>query len=129
MDIKKKRLSRAIKSSFILIFWVSILFLGNLFINNMAEEHAKAAQVKENGKTVKIGYIDYENFIDKKDDGTYKGYGVDYLNEIAKHTGWHYEYHYDTFENQMKKLKAGEIDFLCLSQPTKQRRKDYLFSQ
>lgn len=129
MDIKKKRLSRAIKSSFILIFWVSILFLGNLFINNMAEEHAKAAQVKENGKTVKIGYIDYENFIDKKDDGTYKGYGVDYLNEIAKHTGWHYEYHYDTFENQMKKLKAGEIDFLCHSQPTKQRRKDYLFSK
>ena len=57
MDIKKKRLSRAIKSSFILIFWVSILFLGNLFINNMAEEHAKAAQVKENLIPYVIGCV------------------------------------------------------------------------
>lgn len=129
MNIRKKRLSGGIKSSFVLIFWVVVFFSGNLFINNTVVKHVKAETVSDNRDTIKIGYIDYENFINKESDGTYKGYGVDYLNEISKYTGWQYEYHYDTFENQLKKLKSGEIDFLCHSQPTRQRRKDYLFSK
>ena len=37
--------------------------------------------VKAESKVIKVGYIDYPGFIQKMDDGSYEGYGVEYLNE------------------------------------------------
>ena len=31
---------------------------------------------------IRIGYIHYEGFFAQEEDGTFSGYGVDYLNEI-----------------------------------------------
>ncbi len=83
----------------------------------------------EQGRTVRIGYIDYAGFIARQDDGSYTGYGVQYLREIAKYTGWNYEYVYDTWPNQLAALKAGKIDFLCHAQKTPAREQDYLFGR
>jgi signal transduction histidine kinase/CheY-like chemotaxis protein len=80
-------------------------------------------------RTIRIGYIDYDGFIIQQEDGRYAGYGVDYLNELSKYTGWKYEYVYDTWLNQLQALKEGKIDFLCHAQKTPQREQDYLFSK
>ena len=52
--------------------------------------------------TIKIGYIDYTGFIDKKPDGSYSGYGVDYLTQISRSTGWKYEFIYDSWITNLK---------------------------
>ncbi|MDD3165222.1 MAG: transporter substrate-binding domain-containing protein [Oscillospiraceae bacterium] len=79
-------------------------------------------------QTVRIGYIDYDGFIIGNPDGTYGGYGVEYLNKIAQHTGWNYEFVYDSWSNQLENLKNGAIDFLCHAQKTPEREQMYLFS-
>lgn len=78
-------------------------------------------------KTVKVGYIDYHGFIDRSGDG-YTGYGVEYLDEISKYTGWKYEYVYGSWTDIMEKVKNGEIDFICTAQYTEERGRYYDFS-
>lgn len=79
-------------------------------------------------KTLRIGYMDYQGFIQKGQDGVYEGYGVDYLNEISKHTGWQYEYVFGTWSDLLEMLKNKEIDFLCTAQKTEDRVREYDFS-
>lgn len=80
-------------------------------------------------RVVRIGYIDYAGFIAETEDGSYTGYGVEYLNKIAKYTDWEYEYVHDTWENHLQSLKTGDIDFLCHAQKTPEREEEYLFSK
>ena len=64
--------------------------------------------VKAESKVIKVGYIDYPGFIQKMDDGSYEGYGVEYLNEIAKYNNWTYEFVENTWEQTLKDLKNGK---------------------
>lgn len=70
---------------------------------------------------IKVGYIDYDGFITEEKDGTYTGYGVEYLRKIAEDTGWEYKFEYDSWDRQLKKLETGEIDMNCQTQRTKER--------
>ena len=83
---------------------------------------------QEKRHVIKVGYIDYDGFITEEKDGTYTGYGVEYLRKIAEYTGWEYEFEYDSWDQQLKKLETGEIDMICQAQRTKEREKQYLFS-
>lgn len=107
---------KTIKKLFIIFVLVFSLFVGSSTVN---------AKVK----TIKIGYIDYDNFIVKSSNDTYEGYGVEYLNEIAKYTKWNYEYVYDTWDNILEGLLSGEIDFVCQAQKTPERELIYSFSK
>ncbi|MEG0092412.1 MAG: hypothetical protein RSA20_11365, partial [Oscillospiraceae bacterium] len=42
-------------------------------------------------RKVRVGYTDYYNFIQKTESGEFSGYGVDYLQEIARYTNRNYE--------------------------------------
>lgn len=102
-------------------FFVSFLCVITIFLSSIT--------AFANGKVVKIGYIDYENFIEKNQDDLYEGYGVEYLNEISKYTKWNYEYVYDTWDTILSKLLTGEIDFVAQAQKTEEREKNYSFSK
>lgn len=82
---------------------------------------------KAETNTIKVGYIDQDNFIDYSN-GVYSGYGIEYLDKIAEYTGWQYEYHLDSWENCLKKLETGEIDLVCSAQYTEERAEKYLYS-
>ena len=88
-----------------------------------------ADEEREQGETIRIGYIDYGAFIERSPAGEYTGFGVEYLNKIAEHTGWHYEYVYDTWENCLRKLRDHEIDFLGTAQKTPEREREYAFAK
>lgn len=106
----------------ILRILISIIFvLGSLPAMPVAAE--------EIDKTIRIGYVDFEDFIYQEESGVYSGYGVEYLEEIADYTGWHYEYVYDTWQNQLRNLAEGKIDFICHAQKTPEREEEFLFSQ
>lgn len=82
---------------------------------------------KAETNTIKVGYIDQDNFIDYSN-GVYSGYGIEYLDKIAEYTGWQYEYHLDSWENCLAKLETGEIDLVCSAQYTEERAEKYLYS-
>ncbi len=111
------------------------LFLGLIvFITTFASVfsvtgNVNAAILKDGKRVIKIGYIDYEEFIDKDENGSYSGYGVDYLKEIAQYADWTYEYYYDSWDNQIQNLREGKIDFICHAQKTAEREQDFLFSK
>lgn len=92
-------------------------------------ETAAAAEKSGEGRTVRIGYIGYEGFITETADGSYRGYGVEYLEKIAEYTDWEYEYVFDSWEHHMQALRDGEIDFICQAQKTPEREQEYLFSR
>lgn len=70
----------------------------------------------ENANIIKVGYFDYQGFIEQDEKGNYFGYGVDYLKEVCKYTGWEVQYEYDTLENCVEKLNNHDIDLLFSAQ-------------
>jgi Signal transduction histidine kinase len=101
-----KKLSR-----FITIFLALIISLLS-FTPAFADKHETV---------IRVGYTDMEGFISRGKNGTYSGYGVDYLKEISKHTNYKFEYVFDTWLNCLQKVKTGEIDIVCMAQYTAER--------
>lgn len=122
MEIQMKRM-RKMKLSIITLCMIAML----LSIPMAAKITAKADS--DSQKIVKVGYIGYKGFIEKDGSGNYSGYAVEYLNEIAKYTGWKYEYVYGTWEEQLDALKKGKIDIVCQAKMTPERKEKYLFSK
>lgn len=122
MEIQMKRM-RKMKLPIITLCMIAML----LSIPMAAKITAKADS--DSQKIVKVGYIGYKGFIEEDGSGNYSGYAVEYLNEIAKYTGWKYEYVYGTWEEQLDALKRGKIDIVCQAQMTPERKKKYLFSK
>ncbi len=68
-----------------------IVALVMLLVFGMART-VSAAETGWNGKTVRVGYVDYYGFIENEMEETFTSYCVDYLNEIYEYTGWNIEY-------------------------------------
>lgn len=84
----------------------------------------------DNSKKVRVGYIDYGDFIywdDKQ--GQADGYGVGYLNEVINLTDWKIEYVAVSWDSGIKMLRDGSIDILCPAQKTSERMKEFLYSE
>lgn len=79
-------------------------------------------------KTVTVAYIDYENFVEKQPDGSFTGYGVDYLERIADYTGWKYEYIDMDWPTAYEAVKNGTVDFYCVARSTQERAAEFDFS-
>ncbi|MDD3222563.1 MAG: response regulator [Clostridia bacterium] len=82
----------------------------------------------EEPKTLRVGYMDYDGFIEKQADGSFTGYGAEYLSEIANYTGYHYEYVYGEGAELLDMLEKGEIDLFCVAQYTEERAQIYDYS-
>ena len=106
-----------------------LLSICGLFENVSLQAASMMGKSESEKRVVRIGYIDYAGFITEMPDGTYEGYGVEYLEKISEYTGWEYEFVYDSWENHMQSLKTGEIDFVCHAQKTDVREQTYLFSK
>ncbi|MEG1641911.1 MAG: transporter substrate-binding domain-containing protein [Synergistaceae bacterium] len=103
-------------------------FIIALFVISLSQI-SSIAHATEETKTIRIGCFEYRNFVEKKADGTYTGYAVDYLNEISKYTGWKYEYIYASWPELLTMLKNKEIDFVLTAQKNPQREQEYDFSK
>lgn len=86
------------------------------------------AALSEDRKTIRVGYMDYQGFVNEMSDGSYSGYAAEYLSRIAEYTGWRYEYVYGEWTELLEKLKNKEIDLLCNMQLTEERAQYFDFS-
>ena len=63
----------------------------------------------ETNNKIKVGYSSVSGFTEFEND-IYSGFGFEYLREIAKYTGWEYEFIEMDLNDMINKLKDGEID-------------------
>ncbi|MGI6070059.1 MAG: ATP-binding protein [Blautia sp.] len=68
-------------------------------------------QAKEK-KVVRVAFPELEGFTETGTDGKPHGLVVDYLEEIAKYTGWEYEYVKTTGETLFDDFQAGKFDLV-----------------
>ena len=72
---------------------------------------AKFARAEEDN-VIKVGYPIVKGFTELKN-GIYSGYAYEYLSEIAKYTGWEYEFVEMSLMDSLNALKNGEIDIVA----------------
>ena len=118
-------MKRRVKNFFALLLLLFLCMVGNLLLWDVISIGA----AQQTHRPIRIGYIDYDGFFVEDANGRMTGYGVEFLEEISKYTGWEYAYIYDSWENHMKNLAEGNIDFICHAQKTPEREENYLFSK
>lgn len=79
-------------------------------------------------QTVRVGWFttDGGQFIDDK--GNRRGYSYEYYQEIAKYTGWQYQYIPGSWQECLSRLENGEIDMMSFAQHTEERAQIYDFA-
>lgn len=84
---------------------------------------------EEGKKVVRVGYYeDSEGFqAGASDDVRKTGYAYDYYQEIAKYTGWTYEYVYGSWDELYNKLLQGEVDIMAGISRQDSRMSEMLF--
>lgn len=112
---------RTVKILLLALLCVSALFLRPA----AADEAAQPAR-----ETVRVGYSSSGSLLYRDDDGVYRGYDVLYLYEIARYTGWNFEFvPYDNWSKAIDDVRTGRIDILPTVLKTPEREKALLFSQ
>ena len=84
--------------------------------------------VKADEEVVKVGVVDYPNYLMMHPDGTVTGYAKEYLDEIQKYTNWKYEFVEMSLKDAYEALARGEIDILPGNQYTAARASIYDYS-
>lgn len=77
---------------------------------------------------IRIGYYEDGDYMSRNSNGNYVGFNFEYLQQIAKYTGWDYEIvDAKSFTAAINMLIAGEIDLLPGLYYTEERAQDILF--
>lgn len=74
--------------------------------------HKAYAEENNQEKVLRVAFPDAEGFSETDDDGSRHGIVVDYLNEIAKYTGWKYEYIDVVAEEMIDDFLNGKYDLM-----------------
>lgn len=111
--------------------WKKILALVTVLVLSVSSLLVPAADAVETGgnaKTVRVGYVNFENYQDGGEGEYKRGFGYEYLQRVAYSTGWQYEYVYGSFSELLQKLKDGEIDLMGDLTYTEDRAASIAFS-
>lgn len=108
---------RALKRALAILFLLVILYVPAGIIN------------AADGNIIRVGYDMTGALLYKDKDGEYRGYNIDFLYEIAKYTGWQYEFvPYAAWGDAIKAVTAGDIDILPTVLKSPERNNSMLFS-
>jgi len=72
-------------------------------------------------QVVRIGFTEHPGFIEQFPDGSYRGMGVDFFNEVSRYEGWRPEFIGGGRSELIAKLNAGEVDFIAPIMKTSER--------
>ncbi|QIB68911.1 transporter substrate-binding domain-containing protein [Aminipila butyrica] len=92
---------------------------------------------EDSKQVIRVGFFEMSGFNDINEDGSLGGFGYEYLMEIAKYTGWQYDFisytgegtkqHRLTYSEALDMLSQGKIDILGSMCKTSQRSQIYLY--
>lgn len=89
-----------------MVFFSFIVLCGIFSVNPLA---AEAGQEKE---TVRVAFPEVKGYSETDAYGNRSGITYDFLSEIAKYTGWEYEFVDGSYEELMEEIEAGRIDLI-----------------
>ena len=116
----KRLLSRSALRAFSLLVCLLLSAVGAA----EAEDAAPPAHTR-----VRVGYSASGSMLYRDADGRYRGYDTIYLYEIARYTGWDYEFvPYTNWSQAIADVAAGRIDLLPTVLKTPEREKKMFFS-
>lgn len=78
-------------------------------------------------RTIRVGFFPFRGFQETLEDGRHAGYGYQYLQRIARITGWRYEYVDASWAECLAMLERGEIDLLGSVERTPDRERRFAF--
>ena len=108
---------------------ISRLLLLLLFVCCLVLVLVRPGTARAEAKTLKVGYDVSGVLLYKDNEGTPRGYDAEFLYEIAKYTGWQYEFvPYQSWARALQAVAAGEIDILPTVLKTPERTKTMLFA-
>lgn len=108
----------------IALFILLIVFTGTVMpLLSFAAERNRAPSA-----AIRVGCAGIKGFIEQTPHNGITGYGVAYLEEIGKRTGWRYTYRSGSWSECMQMLENGEIDLLLPAERNPEREKRFLFS-
>ncbi len=112
---------KTIRTAAGILLLLSLLFVSAVPV--LADDLCKSVQ------TLRVGYMNHPGFIEKQDDGSFYGYGVEYLQDICEYTGWKIEYVYASWNKQLTMLENGELDIVVMAQYTEERAQRFNYSR
>jgi ABC-type amino acid transport substrate-binding protein len=75
------------------------------------------------GRSIKAGIYNFKPLVYTDTDGTPQGFFVKMLNHVAKKNNWNVQYLPGTWQENMDRLKSGQIDILLCIGYTEERAK------
>lgn len=89
-----------------------------------------AAQAADEAPTVRVGYYNDGDYMYRDKEGQYRGYNVEYLYEVAKYNGWHYEFiDFPSWKACYDAVCSGQIDMMPALFWSREREEKLLFSK
>ena len=107
---KKSKNNRVCLSIFAFVMLLFVPFF--VYASETKSDGNTTQVIKEENKTVRVGYFPYANFQEGGYGEHKQGAGYEYLQKISYITGWKYEYVYGSFKECLDMLADGEIDIL-----------------
>lgn len=106
---------------------ICFVVTGILFLFLLPKGKMDAVQAAP--EKVRVGYFHVSGYQEVSEDGIRSGFGYDYLQEIAKYTGWEYEFVDATWDECLNLLAKGEIDLMTCARNTPERARLFDFSE
>ena len=109
---------RTLYSALLCIWLLTTIFLAPVY----------AEDARDTSRIIRIGLVDT---LDLKEEYSYhmlQRYLRTYLDEVSKQNHWHYDYFMGSLEECLRRLRNGELDFVCPVQPDSNMGSDIIFS-
>ena len=86
---------------------------------------------KETPEILRVGFFAFSGYHTIDENGRRSGYGYEFLQRLAIHAGWSYEYvGYDgSYADALDLLRSGEVDLVTSVSKTPEREEEFLFSE
>ncbi len=84
----------------------------------------------EQPEILKVGFFAFSGYHTIDEEGRRSGYGYEFLQRLAIHGGWSYEYvgYDDSYADALTMLQNGEVDIVTSVSKTPDREEEFLFS-
>ncbi len=106
-----------------------LAFAALLLVSSCFTTYAATPQ-EEQPEVLRVGFFAFSGYHTIDENGRRSGYGYEFLQRLAIHAGWSYEYvGYDgSYADSLDMLRSGEVDIVTSVSRTPEREEEFLFS-
>ncbi len=111
--------------------WTKRIFALALAAACVAGLGAAGYAAEDEPEVLRVGFFAFPGYQTVDDDGRRSGYGYEFLQRLAIHAGWTYEYvGYDaSYADCLDMLRDGQVDIVTSVSRTADREQEFLFSR